>query len=299
MALSIRTIYQERLGSLFPLALIAPVAIVVAVWVILPLVHIVSLGFYDYSPYLARAMSWVRFGNYARIWDDPDFWHSLRASVIWVVGSVVPQFLLGLVMALLLNEAFRGRGLVRTILLAPWAVSGVVAGTIWLWLFDGSIGIINDVLLRLHIVDFPIPWGIYPETAWLMVLIANAWRGAPFFAIVLLAALQSIDASLYESAKIDGASTWQRFRFITLPSILGAVVLTTLLRALWTFNFVDLVWTMTRGGPINATKTLPIYIFEVSYQKGDFGYAAALSTTLCLMLLIFTLMYWQLNRLVK
>ena len=132
-----------------------------------------------------------------------------------------------------------------------------------------------------------------------MVFVANAWRGAPFFAIVILAALQSIDPALYESASIDGASRWQRFRYVTLPLIVNAIVISTLLRALWTFNFIDLIWTMTRGGPAGTTTTLPIYIFDVVYQRGEFGYGGALSVVLCAILILFAGAYWQLNRLAR
>ena len=283
----------------YPWLLVAPVAILVAIGVLYPLGYVVLLGSQDYSPFLGKAMRWTGLENYARVFNDPSFWSALQASVIWVLGSVVPQFLLGLGMALVLNESFRGRGIVRTIILAPWAVSGVVTGFIWLWLFDGTIGVLNDLLMKAGAIDAPVPWGIYNETTWAMVFIANAWRGAPFFAIVILAALQSIDAALYEAAGIDGASRWQKFRFVTMPLIANAVVIATLLRALWTFNFIDLLWTMTRGGPAGATTTLPIYIFDVVYQKGEFGYGAALSVVLCAMLILFSAGYWQLNRLTR
>src|SRR4051812_46269877 len=279
-----------------PWGLVAPVATLVAIGVLFPLAYVLLLGSYDYSPYLGRAARYVGLANYRAVLSDAAFWRALAASAIWVIGSVVPQFLLGLGMALVLNETFRGRGLVRTIILAPWAVSGVVTGFIWLWLFDGTIGVINDLLMKAGAIDAPVPWGIYESTTWLMVFVANAWRGAPLFAIVILAALQSIDPSLYEAAAIDGGSRWQKFRFVTWPLIFNAVVISTLLRALWTFNFIDLLWTMTRGGPAGATTTLPIYIFDVVYQKGEFGYGAALAVALCVLLIAFSTGYWQLHR---
>jgi multiple sugar transport system permease protein len=280
----------------FAWALVGPVATLVAIGVLFPLAYVLLLGSYDYSPYLGHAARYVGLANYRALLADDAFRSALVASVIWVVGSVVPQFLLGLGMALVLNERFRGRGIVRTIILAPWAVSGVVTGFIWLWLFDGTIGVVNDLLMKAGVVDAPVPWGIYDGTTWLMVFMANAWRGAPFFAIVILAALQSIDPALYEAAAIDGGSRWQKFRFVTWPLIFNAVVIATLLRALWTFNFIDLLWMMTRGGPAGATTTLPIYIFDVVYQKGEFGYGAALSVALCVLLIAFSAGYWQLNR---
>ena len=286
---------RERL----PWAMAAPVAVLVGVGVLFPLAYVVVLGSQDYSPYLGPETRWVGLANYARVFGDSGFWRALSASAIWVVGSVVPQFLLGLAMALVLNETFRGRGFVRTILLAPWAVSGVVTGFIWMWLFDGTIGVINDLLMKAGFADAPVAWGIHPASTWTMVFVANAWRGAPFFAIVILAALQSIDPALYESASIDGAGRWQKFRYVTLPLIVNAIVISTLLRALWTFNFIDLIWTMTRGGPAGTTTTLPIYIFDVVYQKGEFGYGGALSVVLCTILILFAGAYWQLNRLAR
>lgn len=283
----------------FAWLLVAPVALLVGVGVLFPLGYIVVLAGYDYQPYVGPAVRWIGVDHLAKVFADAMFWRALGATSIWVIGSVVPQFLLGLGMALVLNQVFRGRGLVRTILLAPWAVSGVVTGFIWMWLFDGTIGVINDLLMRAGIVDAPVAWGIHTGTTWAMVFVANAWRGAPFFAIVILAALQSIDGALYESASIDGATRWQKFRHVTLPLILNAIVISTLLRALWTFNFIDLIWTMTRGGPAGETTTLPIYIFDVVYQKGDFGYGAALSVVLCAILILFSAAYWQLNRLTR
>ncbi|MCL4763911.1 MAG: sugar ABC transporter permease, partial [Burkholderiales bacterium] len=143
-----------------PWAMVAPVVLLVGTGVLFPLAYIVLLGSESYSPYLGPQREWVGLANYARVLGDAAFWNALVASVIWVVGSVVPQFLLGLGMALVLNETFRGRGLVRTIVLAPWAVSGVVTGFIWLWLFDGTIGVVNDLLVRMQVVDAPVAWGI-------------------------------------------------------------------------------------------------------------------------------------------
>jgi multiple sugar transport system permease protein len=297
----VRASPRQRFGRLWKReglawTLVAPVAVLVAIGVLFPLGYVLVLGSYDYSPYQNQPAQFVGLRNYGALIGDRAFWSALGASVIWVVGSVVPQFLLGLGMALVLNRTFRGRAIVRTIILAPWAVSGVVTGFIWMWLFDGTIGVINGLLMQAGVIDAPVPWGIYEGTTWLMVLVANAWRGAPFFAIVVLAALQSIDPALYEAASIDGATARQKFRFVTWPLIFNAVVIATLLRALWTFNFIDLLWTMTRGGPAGATTTLPIYIFDVVYQKGQFGYGAALAVALCILLIVFSAAYWQLHR---
>lgn len=285
-----------RRRGLYPYLLIAPVVLLVSLGVFYPLGHTLYLSSHDYLTIRPADVRFVGLANYARLLGDAEFWGSLQVSAIWVAGSVIPQFLLGLGMALLLNERFPGRGLVRTLILLPWVVSGVVTGLIWLWLFDGTVGVINDLLLRLGAIGTPIAWAIQPSSAFFMVFVANAWRGAPFFAIILLAALQSISPEVYEAAKIDGADGLRRFRYVTLPLILNAVILSTLLRSIWTFNYIDLLWTMTHGGPINSTRTLAIHIFDTAYRDGDFGYAATLAVTLCALLLLFSGLYWRLNR---
>ena len=279
-----------------PYLLTGPVVLAVGIGVFYPVFYVVNLSLHAYSPFFNQTMRFVGAENYVRLIRDAEFWHSLQVSAIWVAGSVIPQFLLGLGLALLLNERFFARGVIRAIVLLPWVVSGVVTGIIWIWLFDGTIGVLNDLLMKAGLTPTPIPWSVQPATTYLMLFVANAWRGSPFFAIMLLAALQSISPDVYEAAMIDGAGRWQRFRYVTLPLILNAVIISTLLRVIWTFNYVDLIWTMTQGGPVNASRTLALDIFKVAYQDGDFGFAATLSVALCVILLAFSGAYWQLNR---
>jgi multiple sugar transport system permease protein len=287
-----------RRQDLYPYLLVAPVAIPIAILVIYPIVNMVYLSLHHYLIIRPDNVYFSGLENYATLLTDREFLRSLKVSGIWVAGSVIPQFLLGLAIALLLNEAFPGRGLVRTITLMPWVLSGVVTGIIWLWLFDGTIGVINDLLMKAHLVARPVAWAIRPGTSFLMLFVANAWRGAPFFAITLLAALQGIDPEIYEAAAIDGATRWGRFRHVTIPLIMSTVIVTTLLRAIWTFNWIDLIWTMTKGGPINATRTVAMYVFDTAYLEADFGYAATLSLALLIVLAVFSALYWRLNRLV-
>lgn len=287
-----------RWQSLYPYLLMAPVVLPIAVLVLYPIANMVYLSLHHYLIIRPDAVRFTGLTNYAALFTDHDFLRALKVSGIWVAGSVIPQFLLGLAIALLLNQVFPGRGLARTIILMPWVLSGVVTGIIWLWLFDGTIGVINDLLMKVHLTSRPVAWSIRPATSFLMLFVANAWRGAPFFAITLLAALQGIEPEIYEAAEIDGATEWGRFRHITIPLILPTIIVTTLLRAIWTFNWIDLIWTMTKGGPINSTRTLAMYIFDTAYVDANFGYAATLSIALIVILAIFSALYWRLNRLV-
>ena len=216
-----------RWQKLYPYLLVAPVAVPIAVLVIYPIAHMVYLSLHHYLIIRPDDVRFTGLENYVTLLTDREFFRALRVSGTWVAGSVIPQFLLGLAIALLLNEAFPGRGLVRTITLMPWVLSGVVTGLIWLWLFDGTIGVINDLLMKAHIATRPVAWSIRPGTSFLMLFVANAWRGAPFFAITLLAALQGIDPEIYEAAAIDGATSWKRFRYVTIPLIMNTVIITT------------------------------------------------------------------------
>jgi multiple sugar transport system permease protein len=274
---------------------VAPVIAIVGLGVVLGLGYLLVLSFQRYSLIRLNDISFIGLENYLQIFEDRDFWRSITASIIWVIGSVVPQFVLGLGLALILNQNFRGRGIFRVLTIMPWAVSGVVAGLMWLWVFDGTIGVLNDLLMKAGLIARPIAWTLFPETTWFTLFVANAWRGTPFFAIMFLAALQGIDQDLYEAAKIDGATAWQRFLRVTLPLIKHTIIISTLLRVIWTFNYIDLIFTMTEGGPLSATRTLAMYIFDTAYVDSDFGYAATLAVITCLILTVFSVIYWKLG----
>ena len=237
---------------------------------------------------------------------DEYFYPVLLNSFVWVFGSVSIQFACGLAMALMLNQAFFGRAVYRSIVLCPWAVSGVLTGLIWVWMFHETAGVINDLMdhlglnqltvwLGLQKTPRRIAWLAYPELAMPAVIIANVWRGIAFFTISLLAGLQTISEDVYEAGAIDGASKWQQFRYITLPLLRDVIVVTTLLRAIWTFNFVDLIFTMTEGGPINSTTTLPVYILEKATVGLNYGYASALAVVLFLLLLVASVFYFKIT----
>jgi multiple sugar transport system permease protein len=229
--------------------------------------------------------------NFRRMFTaDPLFWHSLGFAAMWVAAEVGLQLVLGLGLALIVNETFVGRGLARAAVFSPWAVSGVLTTGIWLLLYNPSTGVFNalgdgstSVLAGQH--------SVFPAT-----VIAELWRGVPFFAILLLADLQSIPKDEYEAASVDGAGRLRRFRYVTLPHLRDAIVLSTLLRAVWEFNNVDLIYTLTGGGPANQTTTLPVYIARTVVDSHDFGYGAALTVAGFVILLFFSMLYLRLSR---
>jgi multiple sugar transport system permease protein len=224
------------------------------------------------------------------------FWLTLWNSFVWVFGSVVLQFVAGFAAALLLHQAFRGRALVRMLALLPWIIPGVVVGLIWEWLYQPNYGVINDLLIKAGWLHDRIAWLSSPDLAMAAVVFTNVWRGIPFFAIMLLAGLQAIPGELYEAAHVDGAGVLARFRHITLPLLRPIIVVATATRIIWTFNYADLIFVMTSGGPANATQITSTYTLLQAYANLDFGYAAALSVVLLLVMLAFTAAYLRLTR---
>jgi multiple sugar transport system permease protein len=286
-----------RRRAWLPYLCLLPASVLIAAFVVFPVATVFwySVQQYDVTrPYLN---GFVGLDNFRQVLTaDEVFRTSLAVSVKWVGSEVVLQLVLGMAVALMLNSAFRGRGLARSVLFSPWAVSGVVVTTMWKLMYNPLTGLLDTVLLRIGVIHSPIEWLSDVNTVFASVVAAELWRGVPFFAIVLLAALQSIPTDLYEAAAVDGAGRWQAFRMVTLPLLKDAIILATLLRGVWEFNNVDLIYTMTAGGPGDLTTTLPLYIVNQAIRYHNFGYGSALSVIGFLVLLIAAVLYLRLSR---
>src|SRR6266705_3371562 len=268
-----------------------PVAIALGGTVLFPILKAMQMSLYNHVLIKPQEYGFVGLANYARLFHDDVFWLSLWNSFLWVFGSVSFQFLGGFAAALLLHQAFRGRSLVRTLTLLPWIIPGVVVALIWEFIYQPNYGLLNDVLSRLGVMTERVAWLSSPLLAMPAVILTNIWRGVPFFAIMLLAGLQAIPTELYEAARVDGASVTQRFWHITVPMLRPIIVVATATRIVWTFNYADLIFVMTSGGPANATQITSTYTLMQAYSNLDFGYAATLSVVLLLIMLGFTIFY--------
>jgi multiple sugar transport system permease protein len=275
---------------------LVPAALCMLATVVVPIGLAIKMSLYDDVLYKPKNYQFIGLGNYLRLIDDPVFWLSLWNSIVWVFGSVVLQFIAGFAAALLLHQAFRGRALVRTLTLLPWIIPGVVVGLIWEWLYQPNYGVINDLLLKVGWMHDRVAWLSSPDLAMGAVVFTNVWRGIPFFAIMLLAGLQAIPDELYEAAHVDGAGVVSRFWHITLPLLRPIIVVATATRIIWTFNYADLIFVMTGGGPANATQITSTYTLMQAYGNLDFGYAGALSVVLLLVMLAFTAAYLRITR---
>ena len=222
--------------------------------------------------------------NYARMVGDGRFWQSYWTTTVFTVTSVCLELLLGLGIALVLNRSFRGRNLVRTISILPWALPTALIGLAWTWIFNDQFGVVNDILLRLGLIKTGINWLGEPILAMASVIFADVWKTTPFISILLLAGLQSISADLYEAHEIDGATPWQSFRQITLPLLMPQILIALLFRFAQAFGIFDLITVMTGGGPGGATEVVSLYIYATIMRYLDFGYGAALVVVTFLLL---------------
>ncbi|HEY9707023.1 MAG TPA: sugar ABC transporter permease [Oculatellaceae cyanobacterium] len=222
--------------------------------------------------------------NYGRMINDGRFWQSLWNTTVFTTASVLLELILGMGVALVLNQSFRGRGIVRTISLLPWALPTALMGLAWAWIFNDQYGVVNDILLKLGLIKTGISWLGDPTLAMMAVILADVWKTTPFIALLLLAGLQSISSDLYEAHSIDGANAWQSFWKITVPLLLPQIVIALLFRFAQAFGIFDLVQVMTGGGPAGGTEMVSIYIYGTVMRYLDFGYGAALVVVTFLLL---------------
>ncbi|MBW4572308.1 MAG: sugar ABC transporter permease [Tolypothrix carrinoi HA7290-LM1] len=235
--------------------------------------------------------------NYARMVGDGRFWQSFWTTSIFTTVTVFLELILGMGVALILNQRFFGRGVVRTIAILPWALPTALIGLAWTWIFNDQFGVVNDILRRLNLIQADINWLGEPTLAMIAVIVADIWKTTPFISILLLASLQSISSDLYEAHAIDGATPWQSFRQITLPLLIPQILIATLFRFAQAFGVFDLIAVMTGGGPGGATEVVSLYIYSTIMRYLDFGYGAALVVcTFMLLIFMVTIALFFLNK---
>lgn len=268
----------------------APSLILIAAVMLAPLVVGISYAFRDIVLLNPFSGGFVGLDHFRELAKDPAFFGALKNTLWWTGASVALQFIFGLILALLLDKPFWGRGIVQALVFLPWAVPSFLAGLNWAWLFNPVIGPIPHWLYAMGLMSEPGNILSDPHYAMWGPIIANVWWGIPFFAITLLAALQAIPRDLYEAAAIDGAGWFQRFRSITMPFLAPTIAITVLLRTVWVSNFADLIVVMTAGGPADRTQIVASYIFTQAFRRLDFGYASAIALVLLLLLLAYSML---------
>jgi multiple sugar transport system permease protein len=277
--------------GLFIFLCLMPALLLVSVFIYWPLFKGIVMAFQSYSLFNLKDIEFIGFDNFKNVMAEPAFKGALVNSFYWVFISLFFQFIIGFALALMLRKKFRGRGIYQAFVFFPWAMSGFLIGLIWRWMYNGQSGVINDLLMKTNLIEAPIPFLSDPTWAMASVIMANIWYGITFFAIMLLAALQSIPEELYEAAKMDGANNIQQLFKITIPYIMPTIIVTTLLRTIWILNFPDLIYALTNGGPAGSTHILSTFMLEKIIFGQNYGEAAAVGILMIFILLCFTIFY--------
>lgn len=280
---------QLRLGLL----LATPALIYIIVFMAFPLFYnfFLSLTEANGANLISRTFTFNNFKNYSTVLNDHGFWNGLVLSLIFTIACLITQYVIGFALALFFRRPFPGNGVMRALLLVGWILPPVVTGTIFKWIFDSDYGILNYLLINMGVIDEGIKWLTVGPTALLAIIIANLWVGIPFNLLLLLSGLHTIDDSLYEAAHVDGANPWQQFWKITFPLMKPVSISVLLLGVINTYKVFDLIYTMTKGGPVDATTTLPVYTYLETYKLFQFGNGSAASVLTLILPLVLSWFY--------
>lgn len=288
-------IVKKEKFNFAPYILILPACLLMGLIMIYPLGKVFYLSFQHYNPTKPFTNGFAGIDNFITIFTKKEFYNALGVSAKFVACEVVLQLIFGMIVALILNQKFKGRGFFRALTFIPWALSGVLTAVLWSIMFNQHFGVLGDLLAKLGIIKEPIAWLANTKFVLGSVIVAELWRGIPFFAISLLAAMQGLPDDIYEAARVDGSTKFQTFRFITLPMLKNTIVLTTLLRTIWEFNSVDLIYSLTGGGPVGKTTTLSMLIANQAIKTSNYGYGSALSVVSFAILAVIAVIYMKLS----
>jgi len=279
----------------FGYLLLVPAAILILVLVGVPFVNALWLSFHKKLLGAVDA-PWIGLTNYTTLIGDATFWQAVRNTFVFTTGSIGAKLIIGLLIALVLNETLPLRAVWRSIVMLPYAMPTLVSVLVWKWMYNDVAGVLNYLATEAHVTDHQILWLGDPNIAMPAVIAVNVWRGFPFFVITILAGLQTVPQELYDAAKVDGAGVWARFRQVTVPGIMPVVAVTTLFSAILTFNDFSIIWILTQGGPGNATNVLATLTYKIAIPGLELGKGVAVSV---LMLPILVLMIVLLNRFIS
>ena len=295
---TIKKLTREQRMKRTALFMLAPAIVFLALLIAFPLGKVVHDAFSHVHNTNKSMSGFAGLENFKTIVSDEHFGQAVKNTISWTVFSVLGEYVLGMITAVLLNQKFKGRAIFRTCIFIPWLVPIIVAGMTWDWILNPEFGIINYALTSLNIIDAPINFLGDSRYAMATVIFVNIWRSFPYYTISFLSALQSVPGELSEAAAIDGAGIFKRFFCVTLPQLRSVSLVIVFIHIIWTAVNFDFIWVMTEGGPNYATETLPIMIYRYSMKKFDVGAASALSTMMfTIMVILFTVYYHKRSKL--
>ncbi|WP_328580850.1 carbohydrate ABC transporter permease [Streptomyces sp. NBC_00370] len=289
---------NRRRSALLRWGFVAPAVLYMLAFFGYPLVRNIVMSFQHYTPrtFFTGESPFNGFDNWRGVFDNPLFTGSLWHTLVFTLGSLLGQFVIGLALAVFFSRRFRLSGFVRAVLLLPWLVPMVVSAVVWRKLLDQDTGVVNSLLMDLHLVSSPVSWLSSPSVALLSAILVNVWIGIPFNMVILYGGLQEIPRDLYEAASLDGAGGWRTFRSVTLPLLRPVVTVVLVLGFMSTVKILDLILALTGGGPADSTQTLGTVTYQLSFQQLDFGQGAVVGNILILVSAVFAVLYLRLNR---
>jgi len=275
-------------------AFVAPAALVILLIVAYPLVRALWLSIHDVVLTRPGQEPLVGLQNYTTELTNPDFWAAVWRSLSFTVLSTALELLLGVGLALLMDQPLRLRWLLRSLVILPWALPTIVNALMWRWIDNAEYGALNALLYQSGLIDGYQQWLSNPDTAMGMVILADVWKMTPLVAILVLAALQGISREQIEAARVDGAGIVATFRYVVLPLLTPTLLIILVLRTMEAFKVFDIIWIMTNGGPANATQSIAIYAYQTAYRSYDFGRGSALGYLIALAIMILAAIYLRL-----
>jgi len=277
-------------GKIAKYLYVTPLLILLAFLYIYPIIRTVVLSFTDAS-FGSSGSVFVGLDNYRALFSDPAFWTSLKNNAVWGVGNLVLQMVLAFAVAVLLNQKFRGVGAVRTIVLLPWIIPTAAIACVIRWILLPNVGIVNEILVGSGLVKEAVNF-LGTENAMKTLILLNSWKAVPIGVLLILSALQTIPAELYESAQVDGASSLQSFFHITYPIISKMLWFTSFLIFVWGFNSFDVIWMVTQGGPDIATQTLPVMVYRYAFKMMNVGLSSTVAVVIAVILILLGVIYF-------
>ena len=277
--------------AIIGLMFVLPSLIILALVVLQPILSTLYLSFFDASLGVAASRTFLGFGNYLSLVNEPLFWQTIGRTLYFTIVSVGLELVLGIAIAQLIHSHPPGWRALRTSLIIPWAIPTIVNGAMWRWIYNADYGALNGLLSQLGMIDKYVPWLIDPQRAMNLVILADIWHSVPFIALIIQAALASLPTEIEEAAAVDGANAWQRFWFIRLPLLRSAILVALIIRTVEAFRVFDIIYVITNGGPAFGTITISFLTYLESFSYGHIGRGSALSFLISFFTLVMAIIY--------
>jgi multiple sugar transport system permease protein len=280
----------------FGVTLLVPAVLLVALLFAYPIGYSIYMGFHNKDIFSTKTAPYVGMENFRNLMNDETFWNAFKNGLIYAFATVLFHICIGIPIALLLNIPFVGRSLARGLVMLPYVVPAIGAALIWKWLYNDMLGLVNYLLILVGLISKPIAWIGDRKWAMVGVTVVGAWKFFPFVVLCVLARLQTIPRELYDAARVDGASAFNRFKDITIPQLREILFVVILLRFVWMFNEFEMIWLLTKGGPMETTTTLPVLAYMLSFVNFDLSLGMAVTVFMLVFLLIMYLIYSKIYR---